>query len=145
LTDAAVAEADSLRSRANMTILAGLHSETISLGVAIRRDRSFAAHAAPEMGDADQRRDDEVIEAGLGIAILVGLPGRSGGKARWPIGQKDLRRAGSTGDAPGVGHCGPGRDAGAGKIAITSLFWRSLFNLRNHGLRDGGPDLFPAD
>ncbi len=32
-------------------------------------------------------------------------------KARWPIGQKACRHKDSPGDAPGVGHCGPGRDA----------------------------------
>ena len=40
------------------------------------------------MGDADQRRDDEIIQVDLGVAFLVGLPGRSGEKACWPIGQK---------------------------------------------------------
>ena len=87
--DRDAADADNhLRLRANMTILEGLHSETISMGVAIRRDSSLTAHAVPEMGDADQRRDDEVIQVDLGVAFLVGLPGRSDGKARWPIGQE---------------------------------------------------------
>ena len=40
------------------------------------------------MGDADQRRDDEIIQVDRGVAFLVGLPGRSGEKARRPIGQK---------------------------------------------------------
>jgi hypothetical protein len=82
------AEAENLRFRANVTILGGPHSENISTGVARRRDFTLAAHAAPEMGDADQRRDDEVIQMDLGVAFLVGLPGRSGGKARLPIVRK---------------------------------------------------------
>jgi len=52
------------------------------MGVAIRRDGSFAAHAVPEIGDADQRRDDAVIQTDPGVAFLVGLPDRSGGKVR---------------------------------------------------------------
>jgi hypothetical protein len=128
LTGAAEAEANNLQLRANMTILEGPHSENISVGLAIRRDSSLAAHAVPEIGDADRRRDDEIIEVDLGVAFLVGLQDRSGGTARWPIGQQACRHEGSPGRAPGIGHCGPGRNAAAGGIAITALFWRSLGN-----------------
>ena len=75
-------KAPNLPSSTNVTILEGLHSETISVGVAMRRDSPLAAHAVPEMGDADQRRGDEVIKADLEVAFPVDLPVRSGGAAR---------------------------------------------------------------
>jgi hypothetical protein len=81
LLDTGFVEANNLRLRANMTILGGLHSASIFVGVGIRRDSSLAAQAAPEMGDADQRRDDEVIQVDFEVAILAGLPSRSGGNA----------------------------------------------------------------
>jgi hypothetical protein len=87
LAGAADAEAQHLRWRANVTILECLHSETIYLGVAMRRDSLLPAHAVSEMGDTDQRRDHEVIQVDRGVAFPVGLPGRSGGKARWRSGQ----------------------------------------------------------
>jgi hypothetical protein len=65
-----------------MTILGGLHSANIFVGIGIRRHSSFETPAVPEMGDADQRRDDEVIQVHIGVAIYVGLSDRSGGKAR---------------------------------------------------------------
>ncbi len=145
LSGAAIAEANNLRWRANVTILECLHSESICMGVAIRRDSSLAAHAVPEMGDADQRRDDAVIQMDLGVAFLVGLPGRPGGKTYWPIAHKPSGTKVHQGNAPGVGRCGPGRNAGTGKIAIASLSWRFLCNFRNHGPWDTGPDLRPAD
>lgn len=68
---AAKVETDKLRFRANVTIPVGLDSATITMGVATRRERSSAAHLMPEMGDADQRRDDADIQMGFGVAIGI--------------------------------------------------------------------------
>ena len=43
-----------------------------------------------------ERRDDEVIQVDLGVAFPVGLPGRSGGRARWPSGQNASRQEDSS-------------------------------------------------
>ena len=59
-----------------MTIPVGLDSATISTGVATRRGCSPVAQDVPEMGDANQRSDDAVIQMGFGVAFLIGSQGR---------------------------------------------------------------------
>jgi hypothetical protein len=57
-----------------MTIFQSLRSENICLGVVRRGDSSPVVHVVPQMGDADQRRDDAVIQMDLGVAFLAGQP-----------------------------------------------------------------------
>ena len=80
------------------------------------------ADAVTEMGDANQRRANAIIEADLGVAFPAGLAGSSGAKSRWPIRQKGNRHGDSPGETPGVGHGNYGRYARTGAIANAGLF-----------------------
>ena len=82
-----------------------------------------------------------IAESHFLLACRAGLAERRVGEAgNEPAGTKFR-----LGDTPGVGHCGPGRNAGSGKIAISALFWRSLGNFKCHDPSETGPDLCPAD
>jgi hypothetical protein len=57
-----------------VTIPELLHSATISMGVPMRGCSSSVAQVVPEMGDADQRREDAIIQVDPEVASLVGQP-----------------------------------------------------------------------